>query len=233
MRIVFSWDDGAPQDEKVFELHNKYKIPGMFFVPTSNREGIDVISPKMIRAAESKYVHFGCHTHNHTYLTDIPVGEVENEVLENKKYLEEILGHEIDHFCLPGGKYNRDILEIVSKYFRTIRSADTMNFHRNIDGLISPTFHFFPRGKISLLGNSCRHKSYRQLFKMLGIISSDYFFIIKSLVKWSKGTDDDVIIWGHSWEIDKFGLWGELDSFMKFIRCECPENIVSYEELMK
>ena len=39
MRVIFSWDDGAPQDKKMYELHEKYKIPGMFFVPTKNREG--------------------------------------------------------------------------------------------------------------------------------------------------------------------------------------------------
>lgn len=30
MKIIFSWDDGALEDQKLFELHEKYKIPGMF-----------------------------------------------------------------------------------------------------------------------------------------------------------------------------------------------------------
>lgn len=30
MKIAFSWDDGALEDRKLFELHEKYEIPGMF-----------------------------------------------------------------------------------------------------------------------------------------------------------------------------------------------------------
>ena len=103
MKIIFSWDDGALEDQKLFELHEKYKIPGMFFVPTFNREGRKVLTKEMIRSSESEYVQFGGHTQNHTYLTSIPLEDVEEEVLLNKNYLQECLGHEIKHFCLPGG----------------------------------------------------------------------------------------------------------------------------------
>ena len=50
MKIIFSWDDGALEDQKLFELHEKYKIPGMFFVPTFNREGRKVLTKEMIRS---------------------------------------------------------------------------------------------------------------------------------------------------------------------------------------
>lgn len=87
MKIIFSWDDGALEDQKLFELHEKYKIPGMFFVPTFNREGRKVLTKEMIRSSESEYVQFGGHTQNHTYLTSIPLEDVEEEVLLNKNYL--------------------------------------------------------------------------------------------------------------------------------------------------
>ena len=67
MKLAFSWDDGALEDQKLFELHEKYQIPGMFFVPTKNREGREVLSPNIIKRAESQYVSFGGHTDNHTY----------------------------------------------------------------------------------------------------------------------------------------------------------------------
>jgi hypothetical protein len=59
MKTAFSWYDEALEDRKLFELHEKYEIPGMFFVPTRNREGRDVLTPQMMREAESKYVGFG------------------------------------------------------------------------------------------------------------------------------------------------------------------------------
>lgn len=128
MKIAFSWDDGAPEDEKLFELHEKYCIPGMFFVPTRNIEGRSVLSPDVLQRCESRYISFGGHTSTHRYLTEIPGSEVEAEIRDNKNYLEDILGHEIRDFCLPGGRYNDQILEISERYYQTIRTADTMNF---------------------------------------------------------------------------------------------------------
>ena len=112
MKLAFSWDDGALEDRKLFELHEKYSIPGMFFVPTENREGREVLTPNIIREAESPYIQFGGHTAHHTYLTSIPLENVEEEVVSNQKYLEDVLGHTVTDFCLPGGKYNDDIYKI-------------------------------------------------------------------------------------------------------------------------
>ena len=56
MKLALSWDDGALEDRRLFDLHEKYQIPGMFFVPTRNKEGRSVLTPDMLRNAESEYV---------------------------------------------------------------------------------------------------------------------------------------------------------------------------------
>ena len=48
-RVCFTWDDGCPSDLKLIDLHNKYNIPGMFFVPNCNREGRPVLTKEQIR----------------------------------------------------------------------------------------------------------------------------------------------------------------------------------------
>ena len=228
MKIAFSWDDGALEDQRLFELHEKHNIPGMFFIPTRNREGREVITPEIMRMAESSYIRFGGHTENHTYLTSIPLSEVDKEVLLNKDYLENALGHEIEDFCLPGGKYTPEILDVVNKYYKTIRTADTMNFKYS-GGILKPAFHFYPRGIKSLLGNAVKNKNYALAIYVALHFQTDYFELIESMIKKEANTDSSLMIWGHSWEIENFQLWKKLEHFMTldFVR----ENAVEYSDM--
>lgn len=229
MNVIFSWDDGALEDIKLFDLHEKYEIPGMFFIPTRNREGRAVITPDILRKVESKNILFGGHTENHTYLTDIPIEMVEQEIVQNKVYLENELGHKIEHFCLPGGRYNEEILKIVYKYYKTIRTADTMNFKYKKE-VLKPTFHFYPRGNKSLLGNALRNKSYLKALNIILDYKSDYFRLITNLVEKEQNVGESIIvIWGHSWEIEKYQLWDKLE---KFMQQDCVRNnVTDYQEI--
>lgn len=217
MKVSFSWDDGALEDLKLFELHEKFEIPGMFFVPTKNQEGRDVITPEVIRKAESKYIRFGGHTNNHTYLTNISLCEVEEEIVTNKIYLQNVLGHEVTDFCLPGGKFNSDILDIIYKHYETIRTADTMCFKYN-GGVFKPAIHFFPRGIKSLMGNSMKNRDYKRMIYISLHMGMSYFDLITEIIKNETMNKDSVVmIWGHSWELEEYNLWGELE---KLMRCE-------------
>lgn len=231
MKLAFSWDDGALEDQKLFELHEKYEIPGMFFVPTRNREGRQVLTPKIMRNAESKYVRFGGHTENHTYLTSIPLSNVEQEVLLNKVYLEDVLGHTIEDFCLPGGKYLPETLAIVNKYYKTVRTADTMNFKYD-GGELKPAIHFYPRGSKSLFWNAVKNQSISQGIYITLHYGMNYFDLISNLIKNEQSKKDSVVmVWGHSWELEKEHLWEELEKFMNqdFVK----KNAVNYQECFR
>ena len=233
MKLAFSWDDGALEDQKLFELHEKYEIPGIFFVPTRNREGRDVLSPEMMRKANSKYVTFGGHTENHTYLTEIPLEKVEPEILKNKVYLEDVLGYEIQDFCLPGGAYNSEILNIVYRHFKTCRTADTMNF-RYVEGVLKPSVHFFPRGNKSLLWNATKHKSLSQLIYVAAHYGLPYFELIDHLVEREADKQESiVVIWGHSWELEENNLWEELENLMYRIKQKNPQSICEYKTIFE
>lgn len=228
MKLVFSWDDGALEDQRLFDLHEKYEVPAMFFVPTKNREGRKVLTPAILRSAESSLISFGGHTENHTYLTDIPLENVEQEVLSNQHYLEDVLGHPVTDFCLPGGKYNRQILEIVARHYKTIRTADTMNF-RSESNLFKPSIHVYPRGHKSLLGNSFRHHSFAELAYLTARLHKDYFALIQGLLTFEHHQKDrTVIIWGHSWELEKFSLWDETEKILRMAKGYHP---IPYKEL--
>lgn len=232
MKIFFTWDDGAPEDIRLFELHEKYEIPGMFFVPTQNIEGRKVITSEEIRKYESNMISFGGHTANHVYLTTIPFEKVENEIADNKSYLEDVLGHEIEHFCLPGGKYNKDILDVSFKYFKTVRTTNTMCFDKS-GKLVRPSFHIYPRRIKSLAGNSLiRNKSVSDFFKVLEMSRKDYFDIIYEFLRIKAEEDSQIVFWGHSWEIEELGLWEKVEALFSTMRKAYWENLGRYDDIL-
>ena len=217
---------------KIIKLHEKYGIPGMFFVPNRNSEGRAVLTPQDIQTARSDLIFFGGHTKDHVYLTNIKPDLVENEIVDNKKYLEDILGEEITHFCLPGGKYNRDILEKAFKHFRTVRTADTMNF-RNKELLIKPTIHFYPRTYKSRVGNCTRNHALKEGAILLLHPHWNLNQMCKSLIEMDRSDNKTIIIWGHSWEIDELYLWADLEMLFMYISREHKNLCVDYFDICK
>ena len=232
MKIAFSWDDGAPEDLTLFEIHEKYGIPGIFFVPTKNREGRGVLTETDIEQAKSQFITFGGHTENHIYLTEChSLTEVEDEIVKNKVFLENCTGKEIKHFCLPGGKYNEDILKIAQKYYTTIRTAHTMNFKPGSNNrIIKPTFHFYPRGIKSLVGNSIRNNNGKYAIFSMKHRKKSYFDIMRRIIEKERERESLIMIWGHSWEIEKLHLWDELISFFQFVKSNYSDEICDYSE---
>lgn len=233
MKIVFCWDDGAKEDLKLIEYHKKYQIPGMFFVPTINKEGRSVLgSEELIEASKTELIKFGGHTQNHVYLKTLPISNVMGEVLQNVKYLENTLQCKIKHFCFPGGSYNKKIIKIIEPYFDTLRTADTCSFRIKKNKILKPSIHFYNRGKKSLLLNCIRHASIREFFFILFHIKKDYFDLIKDIIDFeSKKSESQIIIWGHSWEIEEFQLWDKLDLLFDYLKKNYSDSIVTYDKL--
>ena len=233
MIVTFCWDDGAVEDVKLMELHKEYSLPGIFFVPTSNCEGRDTLSPKTIEESASDLISFGGHTEHHVYLTKIPINNVRQEIVSNKDYLEGIIGKSIPHFCLPGGKYNRDILDVVYKEFQTARTADTMCFSSE-KTLIKPTFHMYMRGKLSLIYNGMRNNSADEMMMMFRNYRMNYWDIINMLLDHeSTNKEAEIVIWGHSWEIEQYGLWNEVERVFKHIANDYYNDCVTYDSFCK
>ena len=62
----------------------------------------------------------------------------------------------------------------------------------------------------------------------------DYFETLADIVDLEKNKSSaDIIFWGHSWELEEFGLWNSLEEIMKNISLNYKENCVSYDELFK
>jgi hypothetical protein len=233
IRVSFSWDDGAVEDLKLMDISLKYSIPGIFFIPVTNEER-KVMSIEDIKTLTKNNFEIGAHTYSHSYLTGMPVEKAEDEMNSGKDFLEQILGKGVPHFCFPGGKYNMRLVEASTKYFKSARTADTGALVRPQSFLIKPTFHFYNRGRLSLIYNSLKNKSAVLKFSMTSLKKYDYYGLIKEIIKGLSDTPDfyNIIVWGHSWEIEENSLWEELEDLFQFITTSCPASITAYSDLI-
>jgi peptidoglycan/xylan/chitin deacetylase (PgdA/CDA1 family) len=231
--ISFSWDDGAIEDMKLMDLSLKFDIPGIFFIPATNNER-GVMPEENIKTLSKNNFEIGAHTYSHTYLTLLPLKKAQGELSDGKKFLEQLLGIEASHFCFPGGKYNSELLEVSKQYFRSARTADTGSLVQTNSYLIKPTFHFYDRGKKSLIYNGLKNASPIFRLSLSNILSRNYFEFIKNLIVDLANSPDSnkIIIWGHSWEIEKFQLWRQLEDLFQFINLNYPKFKSRYSELI-
>lgn len=219
-RLFFTWDDGHPDDLRLAALHEKYGVPCMLFVPAANVEGRPVLTAGELRGICAGSVEVGAHTCHHRYLTELSPGEVTAELVDGKKYLEDATGSPVEHFCFPGGRYNRQILRETLKLYKTARTAETMRTRHRFP-LVDTTFHFFPRGWRSVLYHSCRNREGSLLRAALQSCGQRGYFEFMERYLTSaaeKGEEErDVIIWGHSWELTEHHLWGQLEALLQLV----------------
>ena len=195
MKLIFSIDDGDELDIKTAELFKKYNIPAIFYIPTSCK-----LHPKDIRRLDEMGFIIGGHTTTHPRDMKLLRGvNLEAEVVENKEWLEGIIGKEIIHFCYPRGRYNEDVTKAVEKVgFKYARTVDVGNYLLPLNKYrVGTSVHIYPR------------REYK------GKAWLDY--ALDLLDKADKDEDGYFHCWAHSWEIDKFNEWYNLEKLLKVI----------------
>jgi len=218
--VTTSWDDGHKLDLKLTKLLKKYGIRGTFYVSPKNREfrKEDLLSDNEIIKINRDF-EVGAHTMTHPRLTKISEREAFNEIIDSKKYLENLIGEEVRCFCYPGGKYNRNIIELVGKadfyYSRTMEkfklnltknfllSGTTLEAHRN--SLLT-----LPLDYLKILAFS--RFNLIEFFKNL-----HWEYLAKKIFDYVEKNGGVYHLWGHSWVIEKSNDWKKIDQVLSYI----------------
>lgn len=74
-----------------------------------------LLDAHMIKALSKEGIEFGSHGMNHLDLTEITEDELEEEVFESKRIIENITNTPVRSFCYPYGRFNESVLEMVKK----------------------------------------------------------------------------------------------------------------------
>ena len=110
--IVLTFDDGYRDFyTNAWPLLQQYGFPATVYLITSVIDQPDYLTREMILEMDaSGLVDFGSHTIYHPSLPALADADAEEEIVDSKIALEELLGHPVRSFCYPTGAYSdRDV----------------------------------------------------------------------------------------------------------------------------
>jgi len=87
------------------------------------------LNASQVRDLDAQGFEIGCHSMTHPYLPDLPEPELKREIVDAKLQIETVIGHSIEHFSCPGGRYDRRTLQMARHAgFATVANSQ---FHAN------------------------------------------------------------------------------------------------------
>jgi peptidoglycan/xylan/chitin deacetylase (PgdA/CDA1 family) len=112
------------------------------FQPTdAQREAFDIMDWDELRSLDRYLITVGSHTLSHPILTTLSGDEIESEILESRRCLEQRLQRKVDFFCYPNGAYDKRAYQLVQKTYRAAVTTES----GVIDGSQELDLHRLPR----------------------------------------------------------------------------------------
>jgi len=228
--ITTSWDDGDQLDLKLIQLLNKYNLKGTFYVRADGSWSTQELRNNY-RGHE-----IGAHTVNHPRLAEVEEKIAGKEIVDSREYLANILGQRPKMFCYPFGSFNDQIKKIVKDQgFIGARTTEEFRFTTGGDPFaLGTTIHIYPfplRKKDKDHYHFSRflfqplQKNFKDIIKLklppAAFLS--WASLSKSLFDYALKNGGVYHLWGHSWEVEKYGMWPDLEAVFKYIanRSEC------------
>lgn len=239
--VTTSWDDGDVLDMRVAEILSRYKAKGTFYIAQKYRK--QRLSEEQL--VELSYTHeIGAHTLNHPDLTTISREQKYVEIKGSKDWLEKIIGKEVPLFCYPFGRYDTEAIAVVKEAgFHGART--TAHSHTELPAStyeMPTTLHVYPfpfRKKASggyywrvlLEPLMQRYSSYRALgvpwWRMYSWQSA-----ARAAFDHAYKHGKVFHVWGHSWELEQYTMWKELESFLAYSASYKNVTFVTNSELL-
>lgn len=219
--VTSSWDDGDPKDLRVAGLLRTRRLPGTFYVPITAAPGREILRNSDLRAINAEGFEIGAHTVSHKMLPRLAPQELNFEVQTCKQILEEKLSHEVAMFCYPNGRYNSGTVRAVERAgYRGARTTRMLSLRTMFPAFeMSTTLQAYPHPMTAYLRNQARAKSISGFTKYLITLSR-----CETWVDLGKRLFDEVLeyggvwhIYGHSWEIEKLGIWHDLGEIFDYV----------------
>ena len=216
-KLIFttSWDDGHVLDLKLAKLLKKYNIAATFYISPNNHEFSkkNLLSDKEIKTL-SKDFEIGAHTMTHPHLTKISKSRIDYEIKQSKIYLEQIIDKTVSAFCYPYGDYNYEVESLVKNNgFKLARTTKRYSFSSGNNFFELPTTfhaynHFTDIRKIVLFGGMNFGKTFSY---------KDWDKLAIDLIDFAHNEGENFHLWGHSWELEKYNGWNQLENVFKYV----------------
>lgn len=186
--LTMSYDDGQIFDRKLVSIFNKYGIKGTFHLNSGTLGKEPFITAEEV-AELFKGHEVSAHTKTHPFLDCIPIEAVVDEIMEDRKALESLVGYPIKGMSYPFGVYNEKIVETLEAI--GIEYSRTVNSHH--DFRIPDNFLTWPA--------TCHHGD--------NLIETGKRFLDYKY----NGKLKLMYVWGHSFEFDRADNWDLIENF--------------------
>ncbi len=187
--LTMSYDDGKEEDRRLVELFNQYGMKGTFHVNSGLREN------SRIPLAEYKTLYAGhelsAHTYTHPTIARCPIEQVVQQIMEDRKQLEEAVGYPIRGMSYPNGSYSKEIMGLLPslgiRYSRIVGNSDNFDMPENFLEWKATCHH---NHNLLQLGET-----------FAGLNKTQYLYMM--------------YVWGHSYEFTDKNNWNLMEDFCR------------------
>jgi peptidoglycan/xylan/chitin deacetylase (PgdA/CDA1 family) len=143
--VCITFDDGCETDLiAAAPVLREFGFHATFYLTAGFLNTPGYLNTSQVRELDTQGFEIGCHSMTHPYLSDLAEPELKREVVDAKLQIEKIVGHPIDHFSCPGGRYDERTLQMARHAgFRTVANS---KFYANSSGT-SP----YELGRVAML----------------------------------------------------------------------------------
>ncbi len=143
--VCITFDDGCETDLiAASPVLREFGFAATFYVTAGFLDNPGYMSSTQLRELDGQGLEIGCHSMTHGYLSDVGESDLKREIVDAKDRIEQIVGHKIEHFSCPGGRYNERALEMAqSAGFKTVANSE---FHAN-----TPATNPYQLGRVAML----------------------------------------------------------------------------------
>lgn len=190
--LTMSYDDGKQEDRRLVELFNQYGIKGTFNV-NSGLEGDTMRIPQSEFKELYKGHEVACHTVSHPTIERCPLTSVAQEIIEDRKRLEALMGYPVRGLAYPNGSYSKEICDMLPalgiRYGRVVGNSDNFAMPENFLQWKATCHH---NHKLQELGE-----------QFVGLSKKQYLYMM--------------YVWGHSYEFTNSDNWDVMEAFCKLV----------------
>lgn len=225
-----SWDDGHPLDPRLAELLARYGFKGAFYVATVHSEW-PMMTKSQIRELDRMGMEIGSHTVNHAILPELDEKAAMRELTDSRKALEDLLAKPVTAFCFPKGRFNARTCALVREAgYRLARTTVGFRTDRYFDPSRMPvSAQFVPHPRAIHVRHALKEGNAKGLLNWCRVcgLATDLRSLCVSMMRRAVAENGIFHLWGHSWEVDRLGLWGELEEVLRIaasMRLEARTN---------
>lgn len=191
--LTMSYDDGQIFDRRLVSIFNEYGIKGTFFLNSGVLGKDPFILPDEV-ASLYKGHEVAIHTKTHPFLDTLPIESIVEEIIEDRKNLESLVGYPVKGMSYPFGVYNQEIANLLPalgiEYSRTVES----------------THNFSLPGNFLVWRPTCHHKE--DLLQLAQRFLNFHGFRTQLQLMY---------VWGHSFEFERENNWHLIEEFCKMM----------------